>query len=98
MLEGMEKLLRARDWSSGCGWLESRGGVLGERYEEGAVQMGRVHRVGTTRDLGQGKEIGGTRKNELSLLFVEMGTSMGSIVAEDLDWKHSEGSGKGMRE
>ena len=75
MPEGMEKLLRG----PGSG-LESRGGVLGERDGEGALQMESMHRVGTTRDLGQRKEIG---RSQCELLFTEMGTSIESIAAEN---------------
>lgn len=59
---GMGKLLRGPGSRTvAVGGLESRDGVLGERYEEGALQMGSVCSVGTARDLGQRKEIGGTQ-------------------------------------
>lgn len=62
MPEGMEKLLRGPgSGTMAMGGLESKGGVRGERYEEGALQMGSMHKVGTTRDLGQRREIGGTQ-------------------------------------
>lgn len=61
MLMGVEKQLRGPESGTmSVGGLESRGGVVGERDEKGSLQMGSMHRVGTTRDLGQRKEIGGT--------------------------------------
>lgn len=57
MPEGLEKLLRGPgSGTRAVGGLESRCEVPRERYEEGAL-----HRVRTTRDLGQRKEIGGTQ-------------------------------------
>lgn len=48
------------------------------------------------RKPGKGRK--GRRDTKCYLLFIDMGTVMGSIVAENKNWKQNEESGKEMKE
>lgn len=88
---------RAREWNSGCGWAgEQRWGAWGEIWSGSLADGKHVQRWNSQRFRAEKRDRRDS-KYELRWLFMETGTSMGSIVAENHDWKQSEESRNRMK-
>lgn len=73
--------------------------VLGTGVEQ-ELGWAREQKPGAGREMERkpGKGRKGRRDTKCYLLFTGVGTVMGSIVTENMDWKQNEESGKGMKE